>query len=201
MVDNNTLVRLQARSAQHFLDSIEVQQVAAKELPVIVAIAVLAMVECLNAGGKIMACGNGGSAADAQHFAAELMGRFERERRELAAVALTTDTSILTAVGNDYSYDQVFSKQVRGLGKSGDILLAITTSGNSKNVIKAVEAAQAMGIKVIALSGNGGGQLNKVLGANDLLLAAPSSRTARIQETHLVLLHALCDGIDHVMFD
>lgn len=148
-----------------------------------------------------MACGNGGSAADAQHFAAELMGRFERERRELAAVALTTDTSILTAVGNDYSYDQVFSKQVRGLGKSGDILLAITTSGNSKNVIKAVEAAQALGIKVIALSGNGGGQLNNVLGANDLLLAAPSSRTARIQETHLVLLHALCDGIDHVMFD
>lgn len=200
-MDNNTLVRLQARSAQHFLDNIEVQQVAAKELPVTVAIAVLAMVECLNSGGKIMACGNGGSAADAQHFAAELMGRFERERRELAAVALTTDTSILTAVGNDYSYDQVFSKQVRGLGKSGDILLAITTSGNSKNVIKAVEAAQAMGIKVIALSGNGGGQLNKVLGANDLLLAAPSSRTARIQETHLVLLHALCDGIDHVMFD
>jgi len=192
---------LQARTAQHFLDNIKVQQVAAKELPVTVAIAVLAMVECLNAGGKIMACGNGGSAADAQHFAAELMGRFERERRELAAVALTTDTSILTAVGNDYSYDQVFSKQVRGLGKSGDILLAITTSGNSKNVIKAVEAAQAMGIKVVALSGNGGGQLNNVLGANDLLLAAPSSRTARIQETHLVLLHALCDGIDHVMFD
>jgi D-sedoheptulose 7-phosphate isomerase len=200
-MDNNTLVRLQARTAQHFLDNIEVQQVAAKELPVTVAIAVLAMVECLNAGGKIMACGNGGSAADAQHFAAELMGRFERERRELAAVALTTDTSILTAVGNDYSYDQVFSKQVRGLGKSGDILLAITTSGNSKNVIKAVEAAQAMGIKVVALSGNGGGQLNNVLGANDLLLTAPSSRTARIQETHLVLLHALCDGIDHVMFD
>jgi len=200
-MDNNTLVRLQVRTAQHFLDNIEVQQVAAKELPVTVSIAILAMVECLNSGGKIMACGNGGSAADAQHFAAELMGRFERERRELAAVALTTDTSILTAVGNDYSYDQVFSKQVRGLGKSGDILLAITTSGNSKNVIKAVEAAQAMGIKVIALSGNGGGQLSKVLGANDLLLAAPSSRTARIQETHLVLLHALCDGIDHVMFD
>ena len=200
-MDNNTLVRLQVRTAQHFLDNIEVQQVAAKELPVTVALAILAMVECLNSGGKIMACGNGGSAADAQHFAAELMGRFERERRELAAVALTTDTSILTAVGNDYSYDQVFSKQVRGLGKSGDILLAITTSGNSKNVIKAVEAAQAMGIKVIALSGNGGGQLNKVLGANDLLLAAPSSRTARIQETHLVLLHALCDGIDHVMID
>ena len=200
-MDKNTLVRLQARSAQHFLDNMEVQQVAAKELPVTVAIAVLAMVECLNSGGKIMACGNGGSAADAQHFAAELMGRFERERRELAAVALTTDTSILTAVGNDYSYDQVFSKQVRGLGKSGDILLAITTSGNSKNVIKAVEAAQAMGIKVIALSGNSSGQLNNVLGANDLLLAAPSSRTARIQETHLVLLHALCDGIDHVMFD
>jgi len=200
-MENNTLARLQSRSAQHFLDSIEVQQAAVKELPKAVAVAVLAMVDCLNSGGKIMACGNGGSAADAQHFAAELMGRFERERRELAAVALTTDTSILTAVGNDYSYDQVFSKQVRGLGKSGDILLAISTSGDSKNVIKAVEAAQAMGIKVIALSGNGGGSLNNALDANDLLLAAPSSRTARIQETHLVLLHALCDGIDHVLLD
>ncbi|MBJ7503379.1 MAG: phosphoheptose isomerase [Polynucleobacter sp.] len=200
-MENNTLARLQSRSAQHFLDSIEVQQAAVKELPKAVAVAVLAMVDCLNSGGKIMACGNGGSAADAQHFAAELMGRFERERRELAAVALTTDTSILTAVGNDYSYDEVFSKQVRGLGKSGDILLAISTSGDSKNVIKAVEAAQAMGIKVIALSGNGGGSLNNALDANDLLLAAPSSRTARIQETHLVLLHALCDGIDHVLLD
>ncbi|MCX7244085.1 MAG: phosphoheptose isomerase [Burkholderiales bacterium] len=200
-MENNTLARLQSRSAQHFLDSIEVQQAAVKELPKAVAVAVLAMVDCLNSGGKIMACGNGGSAADAQHFAAELMGRFERERRELAAVALTTDTSILTAVGNDYSYDEVFSKQVRGLGKSGDILLAISTSGNSKNVIKAVEAAQAMGIKVIALSGNGGGSLNNALDVNDLLLAAPSSRTARIQETHLVLLHALCDGIDHVLLD
>ena len=200
-MENNTLARLQSRSAQHFLDSIEVQQAAVKELPKAVAVAVLAMVDCLNSGGKIMACGNGGSAADAQHFAAELMGRFERERRELAAVALTTDTSILTAVGNDYSYDEVFSKQVRGLGKSGDILLAISTSGNSKNVIKAVEAAQAMGIKVIALSGNGGGSLNNALDANDLLLAAPSSRTARIQETHLVLSHALCDGIDHVLLD
>ena len=200
-MENNTLARLQSRSAQHFLDSIEVQQAAVKELPKAVAVAVLAMVDCLNSGGKIMACGNGGSAADAQHFAAELMGRFERERRELAAVALTTDTSILTAVGNDYSYDEVFSKQVRGLGKSGDILLAISTSGNSKNVIKAVEAAQEMGIKVIALSGNGGGSLNNALDANDLLLAAPSSRTARIQETHLVLLHALCDGIDHVLLD
>ena len=200
-MENNTLARLQSRSAQHFLDSIEVQQAAVKELPKAVAVAVLAMVDCLNSGGKIMACGNGGSAADAQHFAAELMGRFERERRELAAVALTTDTSILTAVGNDYSYDEVFSKQVRGLGKSGDILLAISTSGNSKNVIKAVEAAQAMGIKVIALSGNGGGSLNNALDANALLLAAPSSRTARIQETHLVLLHALCDGIDHVLLD
>jgi len=131
-MENNTLARLQSRSAQHFLDSIEVQQAAVKELPKAVAVAVLAMVDCLNSGGKIMACGNGGSAADAQHFAAELMGRFERERRELAAVALTTDTSILTAVGNDYSYDEVFSKQVRGLGKSGDILLAISTSGTQK---------------------------------------------------------------------
>ncbi|MCE7504913.1 phosphoheptose isomerase [Polynucleobacter sp. IMCC30063] len=200
-MNNQTLPSLETRTAQHFLDSIACQEAAAKTLSALAAQAILAMANCLQAGGKIMACGNGGSAADAQHFAAELIGRFERERRELAAIALTTDTSILTAVGNDYSYDEVFSKQVRGLGKTGDILLAITTSGNSKNVLKAIVAAQSMGIQVIAFSGNGGGQLSNLLGANDLLLCAPASRTARIQETHLILLHALCDGIDHVLLD
>ncbi|MCE7526297.1 MULTISPECIES: phosphoheptose isomerase [unclassified Polynucleobacter] len=200
-MNNQTLPSLETRTAQHFLDSIACQEEAAKTLSALAAQAILAMANCLQAGGKIMACGNGGSAADAQHFAAELIGRFERERRELAAIALTTDTSILTAVGNDYSYDEVFSKQVRGLGKTGDILLAITTSGNSKNVLKAIVAAQSMGIQVIAFSGNGGGQLSNLLGVNDLLLCAPASRTARIQETHLILLHALCDGIDHVLLD
>ena len=170
-------------------------------LPQQVARAVVAMTDCLRTGGKIMACGNGGSAADAQHFAAELIGRFERERPELAAIALTTDTSILTAVGNDYGYDEIFSKQVRGLGKKSDILIGISTSGNSKNVVKAIEIAKTMGIKIIALTGNGGGKIASLLDADDIHLCAPSNRTARIQETHLVLLHALCDGVDHLLLD
>ena len=141
-MDKDTLERLRARASQHFLDSIAVKQEAEKILPEQVARGIVAMTECLRSGGKVMACGNGGSAADAQHFAAELIGRFERERQELAAIALTTDTSILTAVGNDYSYDEIFSKQVRGLGKKGDILIGISTSGNSKNLVKAIEAAK-----------------------------------------------------------
>ena len=188
-MDKDTLERLRARASQHFLDSIAVKQEAEKILPEQVARGVVAMTECLRAGGKVMACGNGGSAADAQHFSAELIGRFERERQELAAIALTTDTSILTAVGNDYSYDEIFSKQVRGLGKKGDILIGISTSGNSKNVVKAIEAAKKMGIKIIALTGNGGGKIASLLDADDIHLCAPSTRTARIQETHLVLLH------------
>jgi len=200
-MDKNTIERLRQRASQHFLDSIAVKQEAERVLPESVARGVVAMVECLRAGGKIMACGNGGSAADAQHFAAELIGRFERERQELAAIALTTDSSILTAVGNDYSYDEVFSKQVRGLGKKGDILIGISTSGNSKNVLKAIEAAKKMGIKVIALTGNGGGKIATLLDADDVHLCAPSTRTARIQETHLVLLHGLCDGVDHLLLD
>jgi D-sedoheptulose 7-phosphate isomerase len=193
-MDKDINERLRKRASQHFLDSIAVKQEAEKVLPDSVAVGVLAMVECLRAGGKVMACGNGGSAADAQHFAAELIGRFERERQELAAIALT-------AVGNDYSYDEVFSKQVRGLGKKGDILLGISTSGNSKNVVKAIEAAKKMGIKIIALTGNGGGKIAQLLDKDDIHLCAPSTRTARIQETHLVLLHALCDGVDHVLLD
>jgi D-sedoheptulose 7-phosphate isomerase len=200
-MNKDTLERLRARASQHFLDSIAVKQEAEKILPEQVARGIVAMTDCLLAGGKVMACGNGGSAADAQHFAAELIGRFERERQELAAIALTTDTSILTAVGNDYSYDEIFSKQVRGLGKKGDILIGISTSGNSKNVVKAIEVAKKMDIKIIALTGNGGGKIASLLDANDIHLCAPSTRTARIQETHLVLLHALCDGVDHLLLD
>jgi D-sedoheptulose 7-phosphate isomerase len=201
VMNKDTLERLRARASQHFLDSIAVKQEAEKILPEQVARGIVAMTDCLLAGGKVMACGNGGSAADAQHFAAELIGRFERERQELAAIALTTDTSILTAVGNDYSYDEIFSKQVRGLGKKGDILIGISTSGNSKNVVKAIEAAKKMDIKIIALTGNSGGKIAGLLDADDIHLCAPSNRTARIQETHLVLLHALCDGVDHLLLD
>jgi D-sedoheptulose 7-phosphate isomerase len=197
----DTLERLRSRASQHFIDSIAVKQEAQKTLPEQVARAVIAIAECLRAGGKVMACGNGGSAADAQHFAAELIGRFERERRELAAIALTTDTSILTAIGNDYGYDDIFSKQVRGLGKAGDILIGISTSGNSKNVVKAIEAAKKLGIHIIALTGNGGGKMASLLEGADVHLCVPSTRTARIQETHLVLLHALCDGVDHLLLD
>lgn len=150
-MDKDTLERLSARTSQHFFDSIAVKQEAEKILPDQVAHGVIAMTRCLRAGGKVMACGNGGSAADAQHFAAELIGRFERERQELAAIALTTDSSILTAVGNDYSYDEVFSKQVRGLGKPGDILLGISTSGNSKNVVAAIEAAKKWAFTLLRL--------------------------------------------------
>ena len=201
VMDKDTLERLRTRASQHFLDSIAVKQAAEKILPEQVALGIVAMTNCLRAGGKVMACGNGGSAADAQHFAAELIGRFERERQELAAIALTTDTSILTAVGNDYSYDEIFAKQVRGLGKKDDILIAISTSGNSKNVVRAIEAAKKMGIQIIALTGNGGGKIASLLDANDIHLCAPSTRTARIQETHLYLLHALCDGVDHLLLD
>ena len=200
-MDKNTIERLRQRASQHFLDSIAVKQEAEKILPESVARGVVAMVECLRAGGKIMACGNGGSAADAQHFAAELIGRFERERRELGAIALTTDTSILTAVGNDYSYDEVFAKQVRGLGKGGDIRQRQMCIRDSKNVVRAIEAAKQMGIKVIALTGNGGGKIGTILDAEDIHLCVPSTRTARIQETHLVLLHGLCDGVDHLLLD
>jgi len=200
-MDTKTLNRLSERASTHFVESIAVKQAALKLLPQHVALGVVTMTNCLRSGGKILACGNGGSAADAQHFAAELVGRFERERRELAAIALTTDTSILTAIANDYHYDEIFSKQVRGLGKKGDILLAISTSGNSKNVVAAIEAAKKIDMHVIALTGNGGGKMAQLLGEHDVHLCAPSTRTARIQETHLVLLHSLCDGVDHLLLD
>lgn len=201
MMKMEPLDELRTRVEQHFVDSISIKQLSAQSLPAEIARAILVMTETIEAGGKIMACGNGGSAADAQHFAAELMGRFERERRELAALALTTDSSILTAIGNDYSYEEVFSKQVRGIGRPNDVLLAISTSGNSKNVIKAIEAAKKIGIHIIALTGNGGGKITALLSGQDVNLCVPATRTARIQETHLLLLHCLCDGVDHVLFN
>jgi D-sedoheptulose 7-phosphate isomerase len=154
------------------------------------------MTDSLKSGGKVLACGNGGSAADAQHFSAELLGRFERERQELAAIALTTDTSAITAIANDYSYDMIFAKQVRGLGAKGDILIAISTSGNSNNVIEAMNAARTKGMIVVALTGRDGGKMGALLGANDVHLNVSSNVTARIQEVHILILHCLCDAID-----
>jgi D-sedoheptulose 7-phosphate isomerase len=185
-----------ARICMHFTDSAQVKQQAMETLAAPIAQAIETMVAALMNNNKIMAVGNGGSASDAQHFAAELVGRFERERPGLAAISLSTDTSILTAIANDYSYEQVFSKQVLALGQAGDILLAITTSGNSKNVIAAVEAAQERDITVVALTGKDGGELANMLREQDILICVPSERTARIQEVHLLTIHCLCDGID-----
>jgi D-sedoheptulose 7-phosphate isomerase len=158
------------------------------------------MVACLKNGGKILSCGNGGSAGDSQHFAAELVGRFERERAELAAIALTTDSSILTAVANDYSFDEIFAKQVRALGKSGDVLFAISTSGNSKNVIAAIEAARLKGMYVVGMTGRDGGKIARLIQPGDVLLNVDSQITTRIQEVHLLTLHCLCDAIDNLIF-
>jgi len=158
------------------------------------------MAQRLHDGQKVLACGNGGSAADAQHFAAELTGRYERERPGLAGIAITTDTSALTAIGNDYSFQEVFAKQVHALGQRGDLLLAISTSGSSGNVLKAIEAAHARGMGVIALTGRDGGAMAKALQAGDVELRAAHTVTARIQEVHLVFLHCLCDAVDEILF-
>ena len=154
------------------------------------------MVACLLADGKILACGNGGSAADAQHFAAELLNRFEMERPGLAAVALTTDASTMTSIANDYAFEQIFSKQVRALGRRGDVLLGISTSGNSPNVIDAIHAAHERNMSVIALTGKKGGKIADLLTPNDVHLCVTSDITARIQEVHILILHCLCDAID-----
>lgn len=193
---------LDQRIAGHFEDSARNTQNSAVVLGEPIARAIDVMVEALSNDHKILACGNGGSAADAQHFSAELIGRFERERLPLAAIALSVDTSIMTAVGNDYHFDQVFSKQVTGLGRPGDVLFAISTSGNSKNVIAAIEAAFARDMIVVALTGKGGGRIGEMLRENDVHICVPHDRTARIQEVHLIALHCLCDGIDwHLLGD
>lgn len=186
--------------ASHFAESARLKQEAASVLSGPIARATGLMARCLRAGGKILACGNGGSAADAQHFAAELTNRFERERPPLAGLALTTDSSALTAIANDYSYDQVFEKQLRALGREGDVLLAISTSGNSASVVSAVRAARELGIATVALTGNGGGKMAALLGEGDVHVCVPHRRTMRIQEVHLLALHCLCDGIDHHLY-
>ena len=187
---------LEQRIQQQFFDSADLKYAAAEVLSKPIVDAVNALVGCITAGGKVLSCGNGGSAGDAQHFAAEFVGRFERERPGLAAISLTTDTSILTAVGNDYDFTQVFAKQVQALGSPGDVLLAISTSGNSANVLAAVDAARARDMTVIALTGRGGGQLREKLADTDVHICVPHERTARIQEVHLLVLHCLCDAVD-----
>ena len=193
-------VDLMSRVQAQFEASIETKRRAVGVLSAPICAAVAVMCESLRAGGKILACGNGGSAGDAQHFAAELVGRFERERPGLAAVALTTDTSILTAVANDYDYTKIFSKQVEAIGRQGDVLFAISTSGNSANVIAAIEVAHARGIGVVAMTGKDGGKIAKLLRPDDIELRVPTERTARIQEVHLLALHCLCDGIDTLLY-
>jgi D-sedoheptulose 7-phosphate isomerase len=185
-----------ARICRQFEDSIAAKRDAMELLAAPLAVAVEAMTACLLGNGKILACGNGGSAADAQHFAAELVNRFEMERPPLAAIALTTDSSTLTSIANDYSYSQVFAKQVQALGQPGDVLLAISTSGNSANVIEAIHVAHDREMRVVALTGKDGGRIAGLLKESDLNLCVPCERTARIQEVHLLALHCLCDGID-----
>ena len=194
-------INLTDRIKEHFAESLSVKMLSMERLTLDLAQATQVMVNSLKLGGKILACGNGGSAGDAQHFAAELVGRFERERMELGAIDLTTDSSILTAIGNDYGFEEIFSKQVRAIGKKEDILLGISTSGNSPNVILAIKAAKKMGMRVVAFTGRGGGKIKDLLEPEDVHLCVPSERTARIQETHLLLIHCLCDGIDYLLLD
>ena len=188
------------RINKHFEDSIAVKQRAAAELTPYIASAAELMTSPLRAGGKILSCGNGGSAGDAQHFSAELLNRFEIERPGLAAIALTTDSSTLTAIANDYSYAEIFSKQVTALGNKTDCLLAISTSGNSANVLAAIKAAHARNMSVVALTGRDGGTIGRELDTNDVEIRVPDERTARIQEVHLLIIHCLCDEIDQALF-
>ena len=188
------------RILAHFQESADLKMRSAATLAPHISQAVELMFGALSNGNKILACGNGGSAADCQHFAAELVGRFERERFPLPAIALTTDTSILTAVGNDYSFREIYSKQVQAFGQAGDILLAISTTGNSGNVLAAVEAALEREMRIVAFTGKDGGQLAKLLTDADVHVNVPHSRTARIQEVHLCAIHCICDGIDVALF-
>jgi D-sedoheptulose 7-phosphate isomerase len=191
---------LQSRVAAQFAESANLKLSASQPLSAPIARAGALLAQALRKGGKVLACGNGGSAADSQHFAAELINRFEMERAPLAAIALTTDTSNLTSIANDYAYEQVFSKQLKALGRRGDVLLALSTSGNSANVLEAIRAAHALGMQVIGLTGNGGGKMAALLGADDVHVCVPHKRTARIQEVHLLVLHCLCDAIDYQLF-
>jgi|SRR5687767_7909909 len=191
---------LQGRVAAHFADSANLKLAASQPLAAPIVSAGVMLAECLKNGGKALACGNGGSAADAQHFAAELINRFETERPPLAGIALTTDTSTLTSIANDYAFQQVFARQVRAIGRRGDVLLAISTSGNSANVIEAMHAAHETGMRIIAMTGNAGGRMAAALAAADVHICVPHKNTARIQEVHLLALHCMCDAIDYQLF-
>src|SRR4029079_16331831 len=193
-------MNLDTHIRSHFEESIELKRRMAETLAPQIARAGEALAAALKEGNKVLACGNGGSAADRQHFAAEIVGRFERERPGMPAVALTTDTSAITAIANDYSYDVVFSKQVESLGRAGGFLLGISTSGNSKSVVEAIRAAQARAMRVIALTGRDGGAMAKMLGPRDFHLNVAHPRTMRVQEVHLLVIHCLCDVVDNVIF-
>ncbi len=191
---------MQNRILQMFNASIETKQKASEVLPELIGQASQLMVTALLNEGKILACGNGGSAGDSQHFSSELLNRFERERPSLPAIALTTDSSTITSIANDYSYEEVFSKQIRALGRQGDILLAISTSGNSANVVQAIHAAHDRNMQVVALTGRDGGNIAPILLPDDVEIRVPSTVTARIQEVHLLVIHGLCDLIDFQLF-
>ena len=186
-----------SRINKNFQDSINTKQLASEVLAEPISRAAQIITQCFLNGGKVLSCGNGGSASDAQHFSSEMLNRFEMERPGLPAVALSTDSSTVTSIANDYSYDQIFSKQVTALGHAGDVLLAISTSGNSHNVNKAIEAAHDRDMTVIALDGKSGGEMAGKLSLNDVELCVPSESTARIQEVHLLVIHCICDLIDH----
>ena len=184
------------RIIAHFHESADLKMQAASQLAQPIAHAIELMFTALSNGNKILCCGNGGSAADAQHFSAEFVGRFERDRPELAAIALTCDTSIITAIANDYDFNVIFSRQVRALGQPGDVLLAISTSGNSGNILAAIEAAHEREMVVIGLTGRGGGKMNAALRDTDVHICVPHERTARVQEVHILALHCICDAVD-----
>jgi D-sedoheptulose 7-phosphate isomerase len=188
-----------ARIRKHFDDSAQTKLQSKDALTQPLADTAQAMVSCLMNDGKILVCGNGGSAADAQHFSAELVNRFEMERPGLACVALTTDSSILTSIANDYDYNLIFSKQVRALGMPGDVLFAISTSGNSANVVEAIQAAHERDMIVVAMTGRDGGKMGTMLQEGDIHICVPAKSTARIQEVHLLALHCICDGIDNLL--
>lgn len=187
---------LEQRIEQHFIDSADLKYQAAQLLSKPIAAAVQAMLTCVTGGGKVLACGNGGSAANAQHFAAQFVGRHERERPELSAIALTTDSSIITAVASEFDFSAIFSRQVRALGSPGDVLLALSIDGNAANVLAAIEAAHEREMVVVGLSGHGGGKMAHALRDTDVHICVPHDRAARVQEVHILALHCICDAVD-----